>query len=297
MQDRDRAARRRRCSPATSSCSTHPYNGGTHLPDVTVITPVFLTRRGASSVFYVALRAATTPTSAASRRARCRRSRTRIDEEGVLIDNVQLVERRPLPRGARCARCSASGRYPARNPTQNLADLRAQVAANEKGAQELRAHGRAVRARRRAAPTCATCRTTPRRAVRRVIDALKDGAFAYAHGQRRRDPRRDPRSTAPRAAPTIDFTGTSAAAAEQLQRAVGRVHGRGALRVPHAGRRRHPDERRLPEAARRSIIPEGSMLKPRYAGGGRRRQRRDLAVRHRRAVRRARRDGRRRRAR
>ena len=70
-----------------------PYNGGTHLPDVTaVIAPVFSRPDGtAASGILCRRRAATTPTSAASRRARCRRDSTHVDEEGVLLDNVQLV--------------------------------------------------------------------------------------------------------------------------------------------------------------------------------------------------------------
>ena len=161
------------------------------------------------------------------------------------------------------ARPLVADAIPARNVEQNLADLRAQVAANEKGAQELREDGRAFRPARSCAPTCATCRTTPRSGAprdrradgRRVRSAEMDnGAHIRV---------RDHASTAS-ARGDDRLHRHQRAAAEQLQRAVGGLQGGGALRVPHAGRRRDPDERRLPEAARRSIIPEGSMLAPRY---------------------------------
>src|SRR5205814_9828025 len=106
-----------------------PYNGGTHLPDVTVIAPVFL--EGAVPEFYVASRGhhadigGTTPGSMPP-------DSREVDEEGVLLDNVQLVaEGCFLERELRAI--LGSGRYPARNIDQNLADLRAQVAACTKG--------------------------------------------------------------------------------------------------------------------------------------------------------------------
>ena len=112
-----------------------PYHGGTHLPDITVITPVCLDGE-ARPVFYVGSRGhhadigGITPGSMPP-------FSTCIEEEGVQIDNVKLVDR-----GRLCERevleLLASGEYPSRNPQQNLADLKAQIAANEKGVQELR---------------------------------------------------------------------------------------------------------------------------------------------------------------
>ena len=170
--------------------------------------------------------------------------------------------RGPLPRGARCARSSAPGRYPSRNVDQNLADLRAQVAACAKGAEELAkmvAHFGlpVVRAYMR------HVQDNAEEAVRRVLDVLKDGHFEYEMDSGARIAVTIAIDKARREA-TIDFTGTSAAAADQLQRAVRGVQGGGALRVPHAGRRRDPDERRLPQAAVASSFREGSMLAPRY---------------------------------
>ncbi|MFM7705513.1 MAG: hydantoinase B/oxoprolinase family protein, partial [Rubrivivax sp.] len=121
-----------------------PYHGGTHLPDVTVVTPVFMPAAGADghaqapqrALFYVGSRGhhadigGITPGSMPP-------FSTRIDEEGVQLDNVKLVEGGRL-REREMLDLLSSGPYPSRNPQQNLADLKAQIAANEKGAQELR---------------------------------------------------------------------------------------------------------------------------------------------------------------
>ena len=112
-----------------------PYHGGTHLPDVTVITPVYLDG-GAAPAFYVGSRGhhadigGITPGSMPP-------FSTRIEEEGVQIDNVKLVDRGRLCETEILA-LLGSGAHPSRNPQQNLADLKAQIAANEKGVQELR---------------------------------------------------------------------------------------------------------------------------------------------------------------
>ena len=112
-----------------------PYNGGTHLPDITVITPVF-DPGGTRVLFYVGSRGhhadigGLTPGSMPS-------ESTVVDEEGVLIDNFLLVEAGRL-REHEARALLGSGPYPARNIEQNLADLRAMIAANEKGVQELR---------------------------------------------------------------------------------------------------------------------------------------------------------------
>ena len=196
-----------------------PYHGGTHLPDITVVTPVSRGRRRAPILFYVGSRGhhadigGITPGSMPP-------FSTRIEEEGVLIDNVLLVERRAPPRGARCCALLAGGEHPARNPQQNLADLKAQIAANEKGVQELRrmvaqfgldvvqAYMRHVQ-------------DNAEESVRRVITRLHDGAFALPldngardHGARSAStPRRAaPRSTspAPRRSSTNNFNAPSA---------------------------------------------------------------------------------------
>ena len=112
-----------------------PYHGGTHLPDVTVITPVYV-GESKSPLFYVGSRGhqadigGTTPGSMPP-------FSTRIEEEGVQINNFLLVERGVL-REKEMIALLESGEYPSRNPYQNMADLKAQIAANEKGVQELR---------------------------------------------------------------------------------------------------------------------------------------------------------------
>lgn len=112
--------------------SNAPYSGGTHLPDITVISPVF--EQGALE-FLVASRAHHADVGGATPGSMPPLSTT-IFEEGVLIEDVRIVEQGRLLNGA-AAEIFTSGRYPARNPTQNIADLKAQIAANARGAAEL----------------------------------------------------------------------------------------------------------------------------------------------------------------
>jgi len=112
-----------------------PYNGGTHLPDITVVTPVF-DDQGRDVLFYVASRGhhadigGTAPGSMTP-------LATTVDEEGVLFDNFQLVDRGHF-REPELFDLLTNHPYPARNPHQNIADLKAQIASNEKGVAELR---------------------------------------------------------------------------------------------------------------------------------------------------------------
>ncbi len=112
-----------------------PYHGGTHLPDITVVTPVFAAD-GEQILFYIASRAHHADVGGISPGSMPPHS-TRIEEEGVLIDNFQLVAAGELREQA-VRTLFTAGSYPTRNLEQNLSDLRAQIAANEKGAQELR---------------------------------------------------------------------------------------------------------------------------------------------------------------
>ena len=114
-----------------------PYHGGTHLPDVTVVTPVYLEAGDGRPSFYVASRGHHADIGGITPGSMPPFSKT-IDEEGVLFDNFLLVRDGSLREGELFAALS-SGRYPARNPQQTVADLRAQIAANEKGVLELRA--------------------------------------------------------------------------------------------------------------------------------------------------------------
>jgi 5-oxoprolinase (ATP-hydrolysing) len=200
-----------------------PYHGGTHLPDVTVITPVYLTStaqpdlpgepastaagsvRTEMPLFYVGSRGhqadigGTTPGSMPP-------FSTRIEEEGVQINNFLLVERGVL-REAEMVALLESGEYPSRNPSQNMADLKAQIAANEKGVQELRkmvdsfgldvvqAYMRHVQ-------------DNAEESVRRVITRLKDGQFTLPLDNGAQIQVAIRVNAAQRTA-EIDFTGTS----------------------------------------------------------------------------------------
>ena len=123
-----------RMQPGDVYVLNDPYHGGTHLPDVTVITPVYL-GDSAQPTFYVGSRGhhadigGTTPGSMPP-------FSKHIEEEGVQINNVKLVDQGVLQE-AEILALLGSGAYPSRNPQQNLADLKAQIAANQKGVQEL----------------------------------------------------------------------------------------------------------------------------------------------------------------
>jgi 5-oxoprolinase (ATP-hydrolysing) len=164
-----------RMSPGDVFVLNDPYHGGTHLPDVTVITPVYLQASSAAEpTFYVGSRGhhadigGTTPGSMPP-------FSTVIEEEGVQIDNVKLVDRGTL-REAEILALLRGGKYPSRNPEQNMADLKAQIAANEKGVQELRKmvdqFGLDV-----VQAYMQHVQDNAEESVRRVITRLKDGEF------------------------------------------------------------------------------------------------------------------------
>ncbi|MET0661252.1 MAG: hydantoinase/oxoprolinase family protein, partial [Steroidobacteraceae bacterium] len=114
-----------------------PYAGGTHLPDVTVVTPVF-DAAGKEVLFYVGSRGHHADIGGLTPGSMPPHSTT-LDEEGVLLDNVKLVDGMTgQMQEATLRQRLTSARYPARNPDQNLADLRAQIAANQKGVEEIR---------------------------------------------------------------------------------------------------------------------------------------------------------------
>jgi 5-oxoprolinase (ATP-hydrolysing) len=235
-----------------------PYNGGTHLPDVTVITPVF-DEAGAEILFYVASRGHHADIGGITPGSMPPNSRS-VEEEGVLIDNFLLVERGRL-REAEMRALLSSGPYPARNVDQNMADLSAQIAANEKGVQELRkmidhfgldvvhAYMRHVQ-------------DNAEEQVRRVLDRLTDGEFTYPlddgaelHVKVRVD------RAARRA--IIDFTGTSPQRDNNFNApsAVCRAA------VLYVFRTLVDEEIPMNEGVLKPldiVIPEGCMLNPRY---------------------------------
>jgi 5-oxoprolinase (ATP-hydrolysing) len=235
-----------------------PYNGGTHLPDVTVITPVF-DEAGADILFYVGSRGhhadigGTTPGSMPP-------DSTVVEEEGVLIDNFKLVEQGRL-REAETRALLAGARYPARNPDQNLGDLRAQVAANQKGVEELGkmvAHfGLDV-----VQAYMGHVQDNAEEAVRRVITALKDGAYEYQLDNGAVIKVAIRLNQAERSA-DIDFTGTS----PQLTNNFNAPSAVCMAAVLYVFRTLVDDEIPLNAGCLKPlnvIIPEGSMLKPRY---------------------------------
>ncbi|MEV5510587.1 hydantoinase B/oxoprolinase family protein [Streptomyces orinoci] len=121
--------------PGDSYAVNDPYHGGTHLPDITVITPVF-DEAGNELLFLVAARGHHAEIGGITPGSMAALSRT-VREEGILFDNWPLVRGGRLREGE-TRRLLTSGPYPSRDPEANLADLRAQIAANEKGIQELR---------------------------------------------------------------------------------------------------------------------------------------------------------------
>ncbi len=181
----------------------NPYNGGTHLPDVTVVMPVF----GASGdvLFYTASRAHHADIGGITPGSMPPFSR-HIDEEGVLFDNFHLVDRGRFLHDE-VETLLRSGPYPARNPRQNIADLQAQVASCAKGAAEL---DRMVAqfGIDTVQAYMAHVMDNAEESVRRVIDRLKDGSFTYAHD---RGPVIKVTVTVDKASRSarIDFTGTS----------------------------------------------------------------------------------------
>ena len=235
-----------------------PYNGGTHLPDITVCTPVF-DDAGARILFWVASRGHHADIGGISPGSMSPNATT-IEEEGVYIDRFKLVDR-----GRFCeAELSAlltGAKYPARNPKQNVNDLKAQIAANQKGAQELRKMVAqfglpVVEAYMRHVQDNAA------ESVRRVIDALHDCQFAYEMDQGTWIKVKISVDKEKREA-TVDFAGTSPQqpsnfnAPEPVTRAA----------VLYVFRVMVDDD--IPMNAGclepvRIVIPPGSMLSPRY---------------------------------
>jgi 5-oxoprolinase (ATP-hydrolysing) len=238
-----------------------PYNGGTHLPDVTVISPVF-DEAGADILFYVGSRGhhadigGTTPGSMPPD------SRV-IEEEGVLINNFKLVHGAAggQLREAETRALLAGARYPARNPDQNMADLRAQVAANQKGVDELRkmvAHfGLDV-----VQAYMGHVQDNAEEAVRRVISALKDGSYTLQLDNGAQIQVAVRVDQASRSA-EIDFTGTSA----QLDNNFNAPSAVCMAAVLYVFRTLVNDEIPLNAGCLKPLkvlIPPGSMLNPHY---------------------------------
>jgi 5-oxoprolinase (ATP-hydrolysing) len=249
---------RARMKPGDVYVLNAPYNGGTHLPDVTVITPVF-DERGREILFYVGSRGHHADIGGITPGSMPPHSRV-VEEEGVLIDNFLLVERGRLREKETMALLS-SGRYPARNVEQNMADLRAMIAANEKGAQELHRMAEAfglpvVHAYMR------HVQDNAEEAVRRVIEVLKGGEFGYEMDNGAVIRVRiaiDPKARSA----TLDFSGTS----PQLPSNFNAPPAVCMAAVLYVFRTLVDDEIPMNAGCLKPlevIIPEGSMLRPRY---------------------------------
>jgi 5-oxoprolinase (ATP-hydrolysing) len=247
-----------RITPGDAFALNDPYHGGTHLPDVTVVSPVF-DRDGRDLLFFVGSRGhhadigGVTPGSMPP-------YSTRVEEEGVQIDNVKLVEAGVL-REAEMLALLRSGDHPARNPEQNLADLRAQLAANETGARELyqmidELGLPAVRA------YLGFVQDNGEESVRAVIPRLRDGAFTLELDNGARISVAVRVDAGARRA-TIDFTGTSAQLADNFNapRAVSTAA------VLYVFRTLVDDDIPLNAGCLRPIeivVPAGSMLDPQF---------------------------------
>ncbi len=181
-----------------------PYNGGTHLPDITVVTPVF-DDDDETILFYVASRGHHADVGGVAPGSMSPLA-TNVNEEGVLIDNFKMVDRGKFCE-SELEELLSSGSYPCRNPAQNIADLKAQIAANEKGVQELRKmvehFGLDV-----VHAYMGHVQDNAEESVRRVIDALKDSEFAYEMDQGTVIRVKISVDQENRSA-TVDFTGTS----------------------------------------------------------------------------------------
>ena len=235
-----------------------PYNGGTHLPDITVVTPVF-GENSPDLLFFVAARGHHADIGGIAPGSMSPKA-TRIEEEGVYIDPFKLVARGRF-REAEVRDLLTKAPYPARNPAQNIADLKAQVAANEKGADELRAMVRhyglgVVRA------YMGHVQANAAEAVARVIAELKNSRFEVETDQGSVIKVAIKIDRKARKA-TVDFTGTSGQtldafnAPEPITRAC----------VLYVFRTLVDDDIPLNAGCLKPIkivVPKGSMLKPRY---------------------------------
>ena len=236
-----------------------PYDGGTHLPDITVIMPVFVADNDGSPAYFVAARGHHADIGGITPGSMPPNSRS-VDEEGVLIDNMLIVESGQF-RDIEVRNLLASGTWPSRNIEQNIADLKAQIAACAKGASELvrisNDYGADV--------VCAYMHHVQdhaEEAVRRLILRLSDGHFRYAMDN---DAVVEVQVSVDHAArtATIDFTGTSAQLPDNFNAPVSVVR----AAVLYVVRTLIDDNIPMNEGCLKPITiiaPEGTLVHPRY---------------------------------
>ena len=236
-----------------------PYDGGTHLPDITCVMPVFVDEDETTPRFFVAARGHHADIGGISPGSMPPDS-VSLDEEGVLLDNVLLVDQGQLCE-AELRTLLASGDWPSRNIDQNIADLRAQVAACARGAAELRRisddYGAAV-----VSAYMQHVQTNAEAAVRQLIARLHDGAFCYAMDNGAQVQVAVRIDHAKRSA-CFDFSGTSAQLGDNFNAPLPVVRA-AALYVV---RTMIDDAIPMNDGCLRPIeliVPEGSMLNPRY---------------------------------
>jgi len=247
-----------RMKPGDVYAINDPYHGGTHLPDVTVVTPVY-DDAGRHVLFFVAARGHHAEIGGLTPGSMPAFSRE-VHEEGVLFDNWLLVEHGRL-REAETLDLLTSAPYPSRNPATNLADLRAQIAANEKGAEEVR-HMIGHFGLDVVQAYMGHVQDNAEKAVRRVVDALHDGEFTYemdsgAVIRVQVTVDRHDRSA------TIDFTGSS----PQLDTNFNAPTSVATAAVLYVFRTLVDDDIPLNDGCLRPlriVVPPGSMLAPTY---------------------------------
>ncbi|WP_082831064.1 hydantoinase B/oxoprolinase family protein [Pseudovibrio sp. W64] len=247
-----------RIKPGDVFALNAPYNGGTHLPDITVVSPVF-DDDGKEILFWAASRGHHADVGGSAPGSMTPLA-TKVDEEGVLIDNFKLVDQGDFREKA-LVELLTNHKYPVRNVHQNVADLKAQIAANEKGVQELRKMTdhfglETVQA------YMGHVQDNAEESVRRVIEALADSSYEYPTDQGSTIKVKITVDKDKREA-TVDFTGTSPMkennfnAPEPVTRAAVlycfRVMVEGHIPM-NAGCLRPIN----------IVVPEGSMLRPHY---------------------------------
>jgi 5-oxoprolinase (ATP-hydrolysing) len=244
--------------PGDAYAVNDPYHGGTHLPDITVVTPVF-DPDGREIRFFVASRGHHAEIGGLTPGSMPATSR-RIEEEGVLLDNWLLVQDGVL-RERETRRLFTEAPHPSRDPDTNLADLRAQIAANRRGVDEVDAmidqFGlNVVQAYMR------HVQDNAERAVREVIGRLSDGAYRYRTDSGAEIAVRVRVDREQRTA-TVDFTGTSAQLDSNLNAPSAVV----TAAVLYVFRTLVADDIPLNDGCLRPlriVVPPGSFLAPRY---------------------------------